>query len=42
MKGKAKLEDFPEDEQKSIKNGLDAIDELKEDLSRINSSCSSR
>jgi DNA helicase-2/ATP-dependent DNA helicase PcrA len=30
MKGKAKLEDFPEDEQKSIKNGLDAIDELKE------------
>ncbi len=31
MKGKAKLQDYPEDEQKSIKNGLDAIDELKAD-----------
>jgi DNA helicase II / ATP-dependent DNA helicase PcrA len=31
MKGKAKLQDYTEDEQKSIKNGLDAIDELKVD-----------
>jgi DNA helicase-2/ATP-dependent DNA helicase PcrA len=31
LKGEAKLEDFSEDEQKSIKNGLDAIDELKKD-----------
>ena len=31
LKGDAKLEDFSEDEQKSIKNGLDAIDELKKD-----------
>jgi len=31
MKGKATLEDYSEDEQKSIKNGLDAVDELKKD-----------
>jgi len=31
MKGKAKLEDYSEDEQKSIKNGLDAVEELKRD-----------
>jgi DNA helicase-2/ATP-dependent DNA helicase PcrA len=29
MKGKTTLEDYSEDEQKSIKNGLDAVDELK-------------
>ena len=31
MKGKTKLEDYSEDEQKSIKNGLDAVDELKKE-----------
>lgn len=31
MKGKTKLEDYSEDEQKSIKNGLDAVEELKRD-----------
>ena len=31
MKGKTTLEDYSEDEQKSIKNGLDVIDELKKD-----------
>ena len=31
LKGNAELEDFSEDKQKSIKNGLDAINELKKD-----------
>ena len=31
MKGKTTLEDYSEDEQKSIRNGLDAVDELKKD-----------
>ena len=31
MKGKATLEDYSEDEQKSIKNGLNAVEELKRD-----------